>query len=101
MELNIEIILNEITISLTPNELSLIELKYNTPSGVTYDVDGVNCVTSICFWGNGYCDIDYIYTSKPDKNHFEHYEFLTEKEVIKSITKEIKKAIQRATNKNT
>ena len=96
MELNIEDVCKEVEASLSDRDMQIVRRHHYAPgNGASYFIDGAACVSSVAFWPNGCCDVDYLYVSE-EQAEFCHYEFESEVAAVETIVKEIKAAVGRA-----
>ena len=94
-ELEIEHLHASLQQQLSASELARIKMKVVGPSGLSIQVDGERCLTSIGVWPNGCCDVDYLYAAS-EKGRFTHFEFQSEQEAVSCVLREIRTAIDRA-----
>ncbi|MFZ6647702.1 hypothetical protein ACO0LO_18410 [Undibacterium sp. TJN25] len=63
-------------------------------SGLSINVDGDECLTSIGIWPNGCCDVDFLFVST-ERGEFRHFVFGSTEEAVTTVLKEIILAVER------
>ena len=94
-ELSIEHLHSSLQLQLSAAEQVRIKMELVGPSGLSIQIDGERCITSIGVWPNGCCDVDYLYVSS-EQGMFRHFEFESEQDAIPCVLQEIRTALERA-----
>lgn len=89
-------VLNELPKFLGRSLDKSIHIKSDEPQkGITLSICGEHCQSMITFWSNGKCEIEYVFP-KTKKCIINHFEFDNDLVAIRTISAEIRSALQRA-----